>query len=259
MATTLDHPEKLEIMRTIKVMLDLTRRRFGRLAALWGLTVLACVLLGTILVLAAGTSILPQIMSGHPPKAEMILRIWPIFAVGLLGLILLGATEQAAGLHVALEEMAGRKTTLEENIGFGLRKALPTLGLTLLLSLAYMCGFILLVVPGIMILIALCAALPAALSENLGIFQAFRRSRDLTRNNRWRILGFWLVFGIGIVLVELVLEILTGGMTRNPDNIGKGLVGFALSLAESMVVSALSISGIVALYAELCRIKDPQA
>ncbi len=89
MATTLDHPEKLEIMRTIKVMLDLTRRRFGRLAALWGLTVLACVLLGTILVLAAGTSILPQIMSGHPPKAEMILRIWPIFAVGLLVLILL--------------------------------------------------------------------------------------------------------------------------------------------------------------------------
>ncbi|MEI6440143.1 MAG: hypothetical protein WCO83_08050 [Alphaproteobacteria bacterium] len=259
MAITVDPTEKLEIMRTIKVTLDLTRRRFGRFAALWGLTVLACVLLGTILVLAAGTSLLPQIMSGHPPKAEMILRIWPIFALGLLGLVLLGAIEQAAGLHVALEEIAGRQTTLEENIRFGLRKALPTLGLTLLLGLAYLCGLILLIVPGIMILIALSAALPAALTENLGIVQAFRRSRDLTRNNRWRILGFWLVVGISIVLVELVLAILTGGLTRNPDNLGTAIIGIALSLAESMVVSALSISGIVALYTELRRIRDLQA
>ncbi|OXE37658.1 MAG: hypothetical protein CGW95_00325 [Phenylobacterium zucineum] len=170
-------------------------------------------------------------------------------------LLLLAATvQECAGLHVALIDLAGHKTSLREDLNFGFRNALPMFGLMVLLTLAYLAGFLLLVVPGIMMALAFSVALPVALMERTGVFGAFRRSRDLTRNNRWRILGLFLIFSFANIAVSLIIRILGGGGLVISSPRGELAVA-ALSFIQSTVFTSAGFCIYAALYTELCRIK----
>jgi hypothetical protein len=79
------------------------------------------------------------------------------------------------------------------------RRRLIVLGsaiaLALLLSLAIDVGVVLLVIPGLVLAARWCAAVPACVVEALGPFAAMRRSVQLTKGYRRKIVGILLVFG----------------------------------------------------------------
>lgn len=91
------------------------------------------------------------------------------------------------------------------------RHILPLLGITILLCLASVCGLVLLIVPGVLIGLAFCMAVPVRVAESRGVFGAMQRSRDLTRGCRWRLfLTFLVLFGVGAALgaVAAILDII---------------------------------------------------
>lgn len=255
MAISSEPPEKLSYGKVFRLASSAGQKLVGRLVAIWGLSVLAFILVGVVAVLAGGVSLVPQLLSGRPPSIEIIQKLWPVFAVSVLILMLAGMAQQCAGLHAALAEIAGRQTTFSENLNFGVRNAVPMLGLMILVVLAYMGGLILLVVPGVMMLLAFSVALPAALAEKTGVFGAFRRSRDLTRNNRWRILLLWgIVSSLGS-LFTWITQVASGG-GQFPSNPGGWAIYLALSIIQSAILGVAGICIYAALYAELRRIKE---
>ncbi len=177
--------------------------------------------------------------------------------------LLLSMLVQGAIVRATLAHAQGQRASFAQCIGTGLAKAVPLIGLTILLILGIMAGFTLLFVPGVILFLMWSVAAPALVAEDSGVFAAFSRSRFLTKGARWRIFALQLLLLVLIWLVSAALGavILAGGVT--PDAIGT----VALSLPY-LLVSAVSNTLIIAfwstvqasLYVDLRAWKDgPQS
>lgn len=134
-----------------------------------------------------------------------------IFAAALaLGIITQGALVRATIAHAD-----GRVAGFSESASAGLAVALPLFVMALLSGIGIGLGFVLLVVPGLMLYVIWAVAGPALVEERLGPIRALGRSRDLTRGARWKVFGVAIVVSvatwIGAALVGLLNVGLLGG------------------------------------------------
>lgn len=111
------------------------------------------------------------------------------FLIGLGGYIVLLPTVIGSNLHVATKSMRGQKTTIREAIDAGLGKIVPLVGLGLLSSVLIMVGFVLLIVPGFIVLARISLASMVMFEENLGIVDSLKRSVKLTEGHTIEMLG----------------------------------------------------------------------
>lgn len=109
--------------------------------------------------------------------------------------------------HQVLQALAGSPAPIGDSLLFGVRKLLRVFLVQLLFGLVLTVGFVLLIVPGIILACIFYLAIPVALSEPVGIVEAMNRSRLLTRNHRFRIfLGFCVAaIPCGGVMIAAVL------------------------------------------------------
>jgi uncharacterized membrane protein len=87
------------------------------------------------------------------------------------------------------------------------RQILPLIGIAIIVGIAMVGGFILLVVPGVLVALALCVAFPVRIAERRGVFASIQRSRDLTRGYRWRIFLACLAYFGAVVVLQMVLAV----------------------------------------------------
>jgi hypothetical protein len=66
-------------------------------------------------------------------------------------------------------------------------------------------GWVLLFVPGVILMVMFWVYVPAIVVENAGVTECFGRSRALTRGHRWGIFGMFLLLGVVIAGLELIL------------------------------------------------------
>ena len=126
---------------------------------------------------------------------------------------------------------------------------LPILGVTVLTTLGLMLGYLLLIVPGIMLHCAWMVAVPALVAEPAGVLAALGRSRRLTAGHRWPIFGLAVLYAIAVLLaVGLGLGLVLAGLgTGGPGSLAATLLRPVLSAA----VVLGGYVGITALYIEL--------
>lgn len=248
--------EKLDMSRVFQLAIETGKRRFGRLAALWGLTIFALILLFGALALLAGGSFLAEIIAGKSPSFSTFQRILPIFGFGIFAAVVVSALIQAASFNTTLSDIAGRTTTLEEDLKVGLRKWIPLILVSILYTLAFGFGLVLFIVPGIMIALAFSQVMAVVIAEKGSFMDAFTRSRFLTRNNRWRLFGLWTVVWVAYMVLSGILTGLTGGFGPRAGEGAGGLASVGLSIFESLFASAAGYCLQAAIYAELRRIKD---
>ena len=128
-----------------------------------------------------------------------------------------------------------------------LRAATPVLGQLILVgvvaALGIMAGFILLVVPGLILLTLWSVAAPVVVIENPGVFPALRRSRLLVRGN-----------GLQVFAVILILVVLVGAAGNIIDALaasaGTG-VGIVARVIVGVLTAPLSALAAAVLYFEL--------
>jgi hypothetical protein len=135
-----------------------------------------------------------------------------------------------------------------------LRAIMPQLQWILLAYLAVnlveMFGFVLLIVPGIMATLALWVALPACAVEGLKPIAAITRSLELTRGQRWRLLGlflaiYFMIVGLGIILglASMMAGFSFAGLP--------GIPGVALKSMTSGIGAAFGAACVGSAYVEL--------
>jgi uncharacterized protein UPF0259 len=113
-----------------------------------------------------------------------------------------------------------------------LRSATPVLGQLILVGLVaaigIVIGFVLIIVPGLILLTIWSVAAPVVVVERPGVFPALSRSRELVRGNGWQ------VFGVIFVLFFLVLFVSSG------IEIAADAAGTAAGLVARVVVGVLT-------------------
>lgn len=163
--------------------------------------------------------------------------------VWLTSLVLYGIV-----VHAALGDLRGERFTLGTGLGASFRAFLPNLGISILNFLALMVGFMLLIVPGVMLMCAWLVVVPSNMAEGTGVMGAFGRSRALTSGHRWSLFGLLLLYGMAVLIVGLIAMVgATGSVASGGGFWPIKIVSAVLSAAISLVGSA----GAVACYIEL--------
>jgi hypothetical protein len=119
----------------------------------------------------------------------------------------------------------------------------------------------------IMVAVAWCVIFPAQVVERAGVLGSFTRSGQLTKNNRWRIFGLFVLWGIVSSVVQGVLTNLVGAGSASSlaaaqaTSPAAALAAFGpaywVIVAVMGVVGAMvGSAGVAVVYYELRRIKE---
>src|SRR4051794_16110126 len=83
---------------------------------------------------------------------------------------------------------------------------LPLIGAGILAAIAIGIGFILIIVPGLILLTIWAVLAPAIVVEKRRVFEAFGRSRELVRGSGWQVFG--------VIVVLFVLQLVVGAVVQ---------------------------------------------
>ncbi len=139
----------------------------------------------------------------------------------------------------------------DESLGSLFAMVGPVLGRLLLAGLLAAVGigigFLLLIVPGLVLLTLWSLVIPVIVLERRGVLESFGRSRELVRGHAWR------VFAI-VVLLGIAQAILSGILRSVLDGVAGSFLGYALGdLLANAIIGPLSAIAIAVIYFELVR------
>jgi uncharacterized membrane protein len=144
----------------------------------------------------------PTIASG---LADFAPSAFLAYMAMVIVMVICGLLLQATIIRAAAAQARGEKASLGECLTTGLAKILPLFLLGLLMGFGGMIGFVLLIVPGIILFIMWSVAAPALVVEDLGPIAALGRSRALTKGYRWTIFGIGLLMLIALWILSAVV------------------------------------------------------
>ena len=110
---------------------------------------------------------------------------------------------QTALTHLALNVQQRRSASFGDSLANGFRLFLPALGLGILVGLGTALGFLLLIVPGLILMVMWSVALPARIHDGPGVTAAMQTSADLTKGVRWPVFGLMIVAGILLTVISM--------------------------------------------------------
>lgn len=160
----------------------------------------------------------------------------------------------AALAHEVDRASRGETVSWRSGLAGAGRRFLPLLGAVLLVWLGVTVGFVLLVVPGILLAIRWFAVIPVVVLEAAGPIEAMRRSASLARGAWGRIFAVMAVLLLIVMLPSLAVgaSVGIGAMLAADEGTASSAVVVITSQLLSTLVSAattpLLIAGLVLLY-----------
>ena len=181
--------------------------------------------------------------------------------LGVVGALITSAILQGALIYATVQDLNGQKASIGDSLATGLRNFLPLIIISILFALAFGFGLVLFIAPGIMIACAWCVALPALVADRTGIFGSFGRSAELTRGNRWRLFGLFVIFFILLVVLGTIFNAITGVSTlaaQGPAAIERmtSPLYIVMQVIQQTIAAVVSSSAIAVIYVELRRVRD---
>jgi hypothetical protein len=113
----------------------------------------------------------------------------------------------------------------------------PLVGVSILFGLGVGLGFVLLIIPGLILLTIWSVVAPVTVLEAPGVFHAFGRSRELVRGNGWNVFGVIALVFLAVAIVSVAVGLATDSL----GVVGRSLVQWVVNAALAPV-TALSAS-----------------
>ena len=180
------------------------------------------------------------IVIGIAGVIEGILAITGSLILALLGVLIgLAASFLYTGYVVRLVQDV-RDGRRDFTVGELFSHAAPFVG-TLVLNgilagIAIAIGFVLIIVPGLILLTIWAVIAPSIVVEDRGVFEAFARSRELVRGHGWQVFGAIVLAFLIVFVVGLVASIVGAAI----GNVGQVILQTAASVATAPVAALVS-------------------
>jgi hypothetical protein len=112
-------------------------------------------------------------------------------------------------------------------------------------GVAFLIGFVLLIVPGLIVLTFLAVVVPVIVLERTGVIEAFGRSIELVRGNAFQVFG--------VIAVIFLLRVIVGqAIQALAKSLSDSFAGYAVSdLLLQLLVAPLSALAAAVLFFEL--------
>ena len=254
MATHAPLLRPLSIAEIIDAAFRIYRRNFGRLVAVAAVVYVPLAIVEAILmaVIVGSASHMPA--GGQMPTGLVAGAGIGAALVGILAMI--GYMLAYAAMTVAIS-----RTYLGQDItpGEAYQIVMPSLGslilTAILVTIVISIGFMLCLIPGIYLAVALSFAIPVVVLEGLGATAAMGRSMDLVRGYWLRVAGTMVLLGLIVGVIQMAIlwplnMIVVGGLAKASPAVAQAVSQIINALA-SMVLFPLSMTGLVVLYYDL--------
>lgn len=236
--------ERFQIGRVVQQTLNLCKDNFGVFALLT--VIFSCVPDAIFALIGLGMDIDPEdtaaVIRGVPGESLVTGLLTIPLSIGLI---------QAA--HAAWN---GTKLTLSQSLEGAGRLFPGMFGMSFLIGLGVILGLILLVVPGVFLALVWSVAGPLKVLEGRAATEAMSRSADLTKNNRWAILGVYLIYtliciaaAVVIAIPAVIVTFLTGGAAAPLFDV------VAVPIMTGVAIALFAVGSAV-IYRELVQIKE---
>lgn len=175
----------------------------------------------------------------------VLVAISPVLLIVAFVVILVGTT-LFTGMVVELvaDVQDGRR---DATVGQLLQAATPVIGQLILVGIVagigIAIGFVLIIVPGLILLTIWSVAAPVVVLEHPGVIAALGRSRELVRGNGWQVFGVIVVLFIGVGIVSAIIEAVG-------DSGGTG-VGIVVRIIVQILTAPITALAASVLYFEL--------
>lgn len=139
--------------------------------------------------------------------------------------------------HIAAVMALGRgeRPTPWWSIARGMERWAAVLAVVILTAVVVLLGLVCLIVPGIYLGVALYFSTQAVVAEDRSPIEALRRSRELVRDQWWRVFGIGIVFS---VMIGVLSALISAGLAFAAD----GADSQALALLGSMIGDIITIA-----------------
>lgn len=168
---------------------------------------------------------------------------------------------QGALVRTTVAASEGRRAGFGESLGAALPVALPLIGLSIVVSVGIALGFVLLIVPGVILYVWWIVAAPVLVEERTGVFGAMGRSRELTKGARWTVFGLLLTAAIFYMIVAAIagVLVLASGLSDFGSDAGETWPALIGATVFGTLTTALWSVIVSSLYVELREWKDGPA
>jgi hypothetical protein len=109
----------------------------------------------------------------------------------------------------------------------------PLLAITLVFAVGVILGFVLIIVPGLVLLTFWSVVVPVEVLERRGVVGSFARSRQLVRGNGWNVFGVIVIVYVAVLAVSLLAGIVSAPL----GHVGRDIVQWAVNVAITPVVA----------------------
>ena len=185
------------------------------------------------------------------PNSDTLAATGGGFGISLLVRAVAAYILQGAITYGAVADLNGRRPSFGECLSTGLRQSGWLFLLAIVVTVSTLFGYLLLIVPGLMLTTAWIVAVPAQVVERTGVFGSLSRSADLTRGNRWPIFGLLVAYAIGSFVLQTTLTgvgaAFAGASLQTVQIVSQGLL-IPLSTTATGLVAAV---GVASIYYEL--------
>ena len=214
-------------------------------------TALAPALLITLIFIVAPQAVLLWTVGGFSTGGDFSRLansgLWVGGLIGGIAMWVAAVAAQTGLVHLAMSAQQRQAFSFGDSMLTGLRLFLPVLGLSILVSLGTMLGLILLIVPGVILMVMWCVAVPARIQDGPGVTAAMEESASLTKGVRWQVFAMLLVTGI---LLGIVSQLGRTPAAWMPSESMKIAIAILQPLAAG-VTTLISSFGSASLYHEL--------
>jgi ABC-type multidrug transport system fused ATPase/permease subunit len=203
---------------------------------------------GVLLPVAFGLYLLVAIVNA------IIVGSFLLFPLGLAVTVVAATLYQGMVVGLVKDVQDGqRDSTVGDLIDSTWPVVLPLIGAGILAGIAIGVGFLLLVVPGLILLTIWAVIAPVIVVEHSGVMESFGRSRELVRSNGWQVFGVIFVVFLIAAIVSAILGAIGTGIS---DSVGMRIL---FNLIASTLTAPIAALAAATIYFRLLAIKGEPA
>jgi hypothetical protein len=177
-----------------------------------------------------------------------------LFWLGIVVSLAVGTLYQGMVVELVRDVQDGRR---DSSVGDLMRSVLPVLGpligAGILAGLGIGAGFVLLVVPGLILLTMWAVIAPVIVIERRGIFDAFGRSRQLVKGQGWPVFGTVVVAYLIGFIAEIIFLLIANSIADG------AIVRIVFSALASTITAPIGALVAAALYYRLLALRPAPA
>jgi hypothetical protein len=184
----------------------------------------------------AGT-LLPAALLVYAVQLLAALLVPSFFVLAAIVGIVVGVFYQGMVVRLVADVQDGRR---DYSIGELFRSVgpvvLPLIGLAIVAGIGIAIGFVLLIIPGLILLTWWSVAAPVMVIERAGVFGSLGRSRGLVRGNGWNVFGTILL----VLLIDIAVNLVAAIIGAAFGDTGRGVVDWIAATLTAPIVALTS-------------------